>query len=67
MKVKLGIQRCKGCFLCVNVCPTKAIFPSGKLGEKGYEVVSADESKCIGCGSCYLVCPDNVIEIVEVR
>ena len=38
-KVKLNTKKCKGCFLCVSVCPVKALAPSGELGEKGYEVV----------------------------
>ena len=42
-KVKLNTKKCKGCFLCVSVCPVKALAPSGELGEKGYEVVKADE------------------------
>ena len=62
-KVKLNTKKCKGCFLCVSVCPVKALAPSG--GEKGYEVVKADEEKCIGCGMCYRMCPDCVIEITD--
>ena len=63
-KIKLSTERCKGCFLCVSVCPVKALSPSGELGEKGYEIVKVDEEKCIQCGSCYLMCPDYVIEIL---
>ena len=51
-KVKLNTKKCKGCFLCVSVCPVKALAPSGELGEKGYEVVKAYEEKCIGGGMC---------------
>lgn len=64
-KVKLYISRCKGCYLCVSVCPTKALMPSKKIGAKGYAVIEADLEKCIGCGSCYQMCPDQVFEIVE--
>lgn len=64
-KVKLNIKRCKGCYLCVSVCPTKALSPSGELGPKGFGSVKADEKKCVGCGACFQICPEFVIEIVE--
>lgn len=63
-KIVLSLERCKGCHLCVSVCPTKALSPSGELGEKGYETVRVDEEKCVQCGSCYRMCPDYVIEIL---
>ena len=64
-KIKLNTKRCKGCYLCVSVCPVKALFPSGELGEQGYETVKVDEEKCITCGSCYRMCPDYAIEILK--
>lgn len=64
-KIKLNTKRCKGCYLCVSVCPVKALSPSGELGEQGYETVKVDEEKCITCGSCYRMCPDYAIEILE--
>ena len=64
-KVKLDTRRCKGCLLCVSVCPTKALVPSGELGPKGFGMVKADVDKCIGCGACFKICPEYVIEIVK--
>lgn len=64
-KIKLNTKRCKGCYLCVSVCPVKALSPSGELGEQGYENVKVDEEKCITCGSCYRMCPDYAIEILK--
>ena len=63
-KVTLNPKRCKGCFLCVSVCPTGALHPSGEFGEKGTETVKADVEKCIGCGACYIMCPDCALEII---
>ncbi|HBR08513.1 MAG TPA: 2-oxoacid:acceptor oxidoreductase [Clostridiales bacterium] len=60
-----AMKKCKGCLLCMHVCPVGAISLSGELGEKGYEVVKVDAEKCIGCGSCYRMCPDYVIEIAD--
>ncbi len=63
-KIVMETERCKGCLLCVSVCPVGALSPSGELGEKGYETVKVDEDKCIQCGSCYRMCPDYVFEIL---
>jgi 2-oxoglutarate ferredoxin oxidoreductase subunit delta len=64
-KVKLNTHKCKGCFICVSVCPKQALFDSGKISEKGYKIIAIDESKCIGCGTCYRMCPDYVFEISD--
>ena len=65
-KIKLDAGRCKGCFLCISVCPRAVLKPSGELSSKGFESVVIDETKeCIGCGACYKMCPDYCIEITE--
>lgn len=64
-KIHINTKKCKGCFLCVSVCPAKAINPSGELGDKGYETVVAEQDKCIGCGSCYRMCPDLAIQLYD--
>ncbi|MDD7035774.1 MAG: 4Fe-4S dicluster domain-containing protein [Firmicutes bacterium] len=64
--VKLDVSRCKGCYLCVSVCPKGVMIPAEELGTKGFPVVKVDESKeCIGCGACFKMCPDYCIEIEE--
>lgn len=63
-KIKFNIERCKGCGLCVPVCPVGNIRMSSsinKLGHKYGKVI--DKDKCTGCGLCCLMCPDVVIEI----
>ncbi|MEG0457558.1 MAG: 4Fe-4S binding protein, partial [Oscillospiraceae bacterium] len=51
---------CKGCGLCVTVCPKKIIkLSEEKLNSKGYkpaEVIKMED--CIGCAMCGLICPD---------
>jgi 2-oxoglutarate ferredoxin oxidoreductase subunit delta len=58
-------DRCKGCGLCVTVCPKKIIqLRSGKLNAKGFHPAGIDEmDKCTGCASCAVICPDAVIEV----
>ena len=56
---------CKGCGLCVSVCPKKILrLAVGRMNAKGYnpaEVV--DQSACIGCAMCGIMCPDSAITV----
>lgn len=56
---------CKGCGLCVDVCPARCItLDAGALTDKGYHpAVLSDESLCTGCASCALMCPDVAITV----
>ena len=63
-------EACKGCELCVNVCPVDILYLDKKrMNIKGYHLISVtDINKCIGCASCAIVCPDSVIKVeVENR
>ncbi|BES66138.1 ferredoxin family protein [Gottschalkiaceae bacterium SANA] len=60
---KADISLCKGCRLCVGVCPVDAIEPLHEVNKKGYEIIRIDEDKCIGCGMCYVMCPDYVFTV----
>ena len=64
-KVKLEIERCKGCGYCVAECPKKAISFTGNISAKGYDTITVNEDLCVCCGSCYRVCPDGVLEILQ--
>ncbi len=63
----IDVERCKGCGLCVSVCPKRVIELSNEhLNTKGYppsRVIRPEE--CIGCTMCATICPDLVIEIEE--
>jgi 2-oxoglutarate ferredoxin oxidoreductase subunit delta len=59
-------DRCKGCGLCMEVCPKKIIEFDTKLNVKGYHPACIKEenmSKCIACASCAKMCPDVVIKV----
>ncbi|MCH5184491.1 MAG: 4Fe-4S binding protein [Oscillospiraceae bacterium] len=63
-KVIFNESRCKGCELCISVCPKKLLKQAEKinvLGFKPVEIVEPD--KCIGCASCAVICPDAVITV----
>ena len=56
---------CKGCGLCVSVCPKKILSISkARLNKKGHAPVEiTNENECIGCASCAVMCPDCVITV----
>ncbi len=63
-KVRINKERCKGCGLCLAVCPKKNLKFVDELNAKGiFVVVAIDENNCTGCGMCYVMCPDACIEI----
>ncbi len=65
-KINIDTQKCKGCKLCVSVCPLEIIEMSSKRNDKGYcPAVVIDKEKCISCGRCFQICPDLAITIFE--
>ncbi|NLV75506.1 MAG: 4Fe-4S binding protein [Tissierellia bacterium] len=67
-KVAFKEDLCKGCGLCVSVCPMKIIFlDESKINAKGYHPATVvDMDKCIGCANCATMCPDVVITVERV-
>lgn len=64
-KVIFQEDLCKGCNLCVTVCPTDVIaLDNTNLNTKGYHPAGAvNPDKCIACMNCALICPDLVITV----
>ncbi len=58
-------DRCKGCGLCLAVCPEQIIYLDVNVtNSKGYHPANiSDYTKCTGCCSCALICPDVVITV----
>lgn len=58
---------CKGCGLCVGVCPKHVLEISKDLNSKGYfPAFQARPEDCIKCAICCTMCPDVAISITEV-
>ena len=62
-KITIDTEGCKGCGLCVVVCPTHGIAISTASNKKGYFPAQRTNSDCTGCGLCAIICPDAVIEV----
>ena len=64
-EVTFNEKECKGCELCVSVCPKKILkLDTSRVNVKGYfpsTIYNPDE--CIGCGNCAKMCPDSVITV----
>ncbi|WP_333871072.1 4Fe-4S binding protein [Desulforamulus putei] len=59
-------ERCKGCELCITVCPEKIIFLADHFNAMGFHPATVVEmDKCKGCAMCARMCPDVVIEVVK--
>lgn len=66
--IKVDIEKCKGCSLCVVACPTNVLALAREVNGKGYNYAyMANPEACIGCANCGLVCPDSVIDVYKVK
>ena len=63
----VNVDRCKGCGLCIAVCPKDTLQLSHDLNTRGVRYARAcDHGECNMCGSCYMICPDAAIEIKQI-
>ncbi len=56
--LRVSVDECKGCGLCVEACPPKAIGMSERLNHHGYRTATYAGARCTGCGICFMVCPE---------
>ena len=56
---------CKGCGLCIAICPAKALSFSEDLNFLGTNLSQVDLTKCIACKACQKICPDGAIKVTK--
>ncbi|MFP4029039.1 MAG: ferredoxin family protein [Candidatus Brocadiia bacterium] len=65
--VKVLREYCKGCGLCVEVCPEGKLEIDPNPNDQGRQsAVVLEEVHCTGCSRCATICPDAAIEIYRL-
>ena len=74
--VQIKADRCKGCAICVEICPKNVLAMSKEPTASGYLLAQVIDQrshsgvpitsgkKCIGCMECEMHCPDLAIEVI---
>jgi 2-oxoglutarate ferredoxin oxidoreductase subunit delta len=63
--LEIAIDRCKGCRLCIDVCPKHVLaLDETFVNGLGYHPVRlTDPDLCTSCALCARICPDAVYTI----
>ena len=61
----VAVDWCKGCGLCVEVCPKGILELDGsRVNELGYHPIRLTHAAaCTSCALCARVCPDTVFAV----
>ena len=63
-RIVIDPEMCKGCELCISVCPKECIEQSDTLNRYGvYPMRMRELAECLGCALCASMCPDTAIEV----
>jgi len=61
-RIQIAVERCKGCHLCISVCPKNILVVDDRYNQNGYAPVKVtDRERCTGCALCAEMCPDLCI------
>jgi len=62
--IHLNQKWCKGCYLCLEICPQKVFEKSPEVSEKGFHSVEiAHPERCTFCLQCERICPDLALDV----
>jgi 2-oxoglutarate ferredoxin oxidoreductase subunit delta len=64
-RLDIASDRCKGCGLCVSVCPKHVLaLDETIVNGAGYHSVRLiDAASCTSCALCARICPDAVFAV----
>jgi 2-oxoglutarate ferredoxin oxidoreductase subunit delta len=65
----IAVDRCKGCGLCVSVCPKEVLVLDERLvNQLGHHPVRLTAAAaCTSCALCARICPDAVFTVFAPR
>ncbi len=62
--ITIDEEICKGCGLCVSVCPRKSMRLTDHINSRGFHPARLlDPENCTACAQCAIICPDACITI----
>ena len=61
--VEIDGDLCKGCDLCVAICPENVLEMTDHINVKGWLTVALVREGCTGCALCAAACPDGVFTV----
>lgn len=62
--IRIDMELCKCCYICIGVCPVGVYTESDFVGAKGAHIpLITHPEKCIHCYLCELMCPDLAISV----
>ena len=63
-KINVNQVFCKGCGICIEMCPKKVLETSKELSKRGvYYPVAVNPEACTACRLCETFCPDFAIAV----
>jgi NAD-dependent dihydropyrimidine dehydrogenase PreA subunit len=66
--VEIIADQCKGCALCIEVCPKKVLELGKNFNVLGYQPVELVAEGCTGCAACFYACPEpGTITVVKEK
>ncbi len=65
-RVEFTTSQCKGCRLCMSMCPKQVIAIAETFNVLGYQPAYYKGEGCNGCGICFYACPEpGAIRVVK--
>jgi len=64
--VYLDQARCRGCQLCLGICPNELFKPGLEPNADAFFPVEMQHPEyCINCMRCVQICPDSALDVPE--
>ena len=66
IRVEINRDWCKGCQICVSVCPRQVLYVDVQQWTAGFHPIGVRQvERCTACRNCELLCPDLAMEVIE--